>query len=487
MNWHAAALSILWVIRDLFLNPLFYAGFALAFWDLRRTSTFERKFFGIRATRPLRLTIIRGVEGLMIGIVISALLIASGVVVDLWEVAAVSILGLVLGAIQLRFVSPVYSISLLSALSLVISKWGPSAKGFFGIVVSHLGSFHVVGWSGVLCGVMLGEMLLVAIVGRHSVSPVVTVSKRGRGIGALWIQLAFMVPLVIPTVGTVWSAPSYVHSPWHLLWTLTASSFALLGMPVLVGFSGLFDNLRPRVAVQQTAAIDGLSAVLAGGGAYLGTIYDSGYAVLAPWLILAIREVSRWWLDHRQSLADPLFAPADEGVMVLAVLPDSWAARLGVKPADTIARVNGVPVHSQYDLHFALNQNPAYAKLEVIDERGEIRFVSHTVYEGERAQLGLIFAPDGQSPRFVKAGGSGLLQSLYARLTEAGPGALSHASASAASINGDGAGQGVAIGGAPPPSRRSARAMFARSPAAEEAAMTEERPDDRDGLSNNRE
>ena len=430
---------------------------------------FERKFFGIRATRPLRLTIIRGVQGLVVGIMISALLILSGVVVDLWEVAAVSILGLVLGAIQLRFVSPVYSISVLSALSLAISKWVPHVQGFFGMVLSHLGAFHIIGWSGILCGVLLGETVLVAFVGRHSVSPVVTVSKRGRGIGALWVQLAFMVPLVIPTVGSLWSAPVYATSPWHMLWTVTAGSFALLALPVLVGFSGLFDNLRPRVAVQQTAAIDGLSAVLAGGGAYLGTIYDSSYAVLAPWVILVIREVSRWWLDHRQSLADPLFAPADEGVMVLAVLPDSWAARLDVEPGDTITRVNGVPVHSQYDLHFALSQNPAYAKLEVVDERGEVRFVSHTVYEGERTQLGLIFAPDGQSPRFIKAGGSGLLQSLYASLTEAGTGA-----------SGLGAAHGLSTAEPATPSKRTAREMFTRSPAAREAAMTKEPSDNPD-------
>ena len=418
MNVHDAVLSGLYVLRDIFLNPLLYLGFLLAFWDLRRTSMFERKFFGIRATRPLRLTIIRGAQGLIAGLVLSAVLIASGITVGLWEVVAITILGLVLAAIQVRFLSPVYGVAILALVSEIARRWAPHhGAGVLGAVFNHLRSFHAVGWSAVLSGVLIAEAVLVLAVRKRAASPVVSVSRRGRGIGALWVQLAFMVPLVIPTTGTILPTPGFAHTSIHLLWSSSLSSFGLLGVPVLAGFSGLFDNLRPRVAIRQTASMDIVSALIAAAGAYLGTRAGTAYAAWTPWLVILVREGSRWWLDHRQSLADPLFAPADEGVMVLAVLTDSWAARLGVQPGDTITRVNSVPVHSQYDLHFALNQNPAYAKLEVVDGRGELRFVNHTVYEGERTQLGLIFAPDGQSARFVKVGGSGLLQSLYARLS----------------------------------------------------------------------
>jgi predicted metalloprotease with PDZ domain len=80
--------------------------------------------------------------------------------------------------------------------------------------------------------------------------------------------------------------------------------------------------------------------------------------------------------------------------MVLGVIPGSPAEALGITAGQTIVRVNGVRVAVKEDLHRALRQNPAYVKLELADENGEIRFMQRALYAGEHHQLGIILAPD---------------------------------------------------------------------------------------------
>ncbi|MCL6593448.1 MAG: hypothetical protein K6T31_05685, partial [Alicyclobacillus sp.] len=105
---------------------------------------------------------------------------------------------------------------------------------------------------------------------------------------------------------------------------------------------------------------------------------------------------------------------------------------------EVITHVNHMPVHSAYDVHFALSQHPAYAKLHVVDQRGELRLAGRAVYDGERVKLGLLLAPsDANAPAYdpvpyglletcrlhVRGGKSGLYRSVEANAPPAEPGA----------------------------------------------------------------
>lgn len=370
--------------------------------------------FGLRATRPLRRTLLRGVQGLAAGVVLSALLVGTGVVVQVWEVAALSVLSLVLACIRLRFLSPVYAGALLMTASFAARAGHPRWGGVWGAVVHHLGGFRTGAWMTVLAGSLLAETALVWWTARHGTSPMVVQSKRGRGIGALWLQLAFVVPVVIPTVGAMWPAPAYASGALHGLWLSGAALFSLLGLPLLAGTSGVFYALPPQQYIRQWAGLNVVCAavLLAGMAAHRFAGWPSLWWLL--WLVVGVREWQRAWTGWQQSRRDPLFAPTEEGVTVLSVLPGSLAETLDLQPGERVMEVNGIAVHSPYDVHFALNQNPAYVRLRVLDRRGEPRLTGHTVYEGERVQLGLVFAPDEvrrdglARPRF------GLLESLYA-------------------------------------------------------------------------
>lgn len=426
MKWHALSLSLLLVLRDLFLNPLLYAGFALALWDLRRTSSFERKFFGIRRTRALVVTMFRGLQGLGVGLVISVFFVMSGLSVALWEIGVVTVLSILLAIVRLRFLSPTYAIALLATMAFVIAHWTFVLPGWAANGGAYLSTFHTLGWMVVLAGVLVAEAWLVGWRSRSAYAPVVLLSKRGRGIGALWAQLAFLVPLIVPITGKLWSAPEYAAGSLHAFWLSGVSAFAVASIPCLVGFSGVFHAMQPKRAIHQVVAVNIASAVVLIGGVVVSRVFDWAPLWWTVWIVVAAREGVLSWLQRSQNQRDPLFAPTEAGVTILSVLPHSLAETLGLQAGERIVEMNDIPVHSPYDVHFALNQNPAYARLRVLDNRREVRLVGHTVYEGERAQLGLIFAPDEISEQGLTRVRFGLFGSLYARLIATSGGWRTH-------------------------------------------------------------
>lgn len=416
MNGHSVMVSILVVLRDLLLNPLLYAGFILAYWDLRRTSTLERTLFGFRSTRAFRQTLVRGLQGLAAGIILSVLFVALGLQVSLWEVATLTMVNILLAALRLRWLSPVYALAIVVTGARILARWTPGMSGQLGAWIGHIASLSVWNWFLIMAGVLLAEAALLFLDKDKHHAPAVAVSKRGRGIGALWVKIAFALPLVIPTEGTLWNAPAYAHATnWHILWLAGLPSFGLLAMPVLAGFSGLFSTLHPRQGLRQVIWVDVLSAALLVAAALVMHRSTIPGLWLMAWVVVLLREASTRVLSWRQGLHDPLFAPDEDGVMVLKVLPGTLAAHMGIQSGERIMEVNAMPVRSPYDVHFGLNQNPAYAKLLVRDLRGEARLAGHTVYEGERVQLGLVFAPDGFANRGIERTSFGLLESLYAR------------------------------------------------------------------------
>jgi S1-C subfamily serine protease len=80
--------------------------------------------------------------------------------------------------------------------------------------------------------------------------------------------------------------------------------------------------------------------------------------------------------------------------MILGVLPDSPAEKMGLKVGELITKVNGTIVYNETLFYEGLVRNRAQCKLEVIDVNGQIRFVGRALYEGEHHELGVLFVSD---------------------------------------------------------------------------------------------
>src|SRR5699024_2547851 len=117
-----------------------------------------------------------------------------------------------------------------------------------------------------------------------------------------------------------------------------------------------------------------------------------------PWLsfvtvLLAI--IGRTYISYRFRSGEnkrlPYFHPSDHGLKVLAVIPGTPADKLDVLVGETVIKVNGKKINSPDGFYNALQTDRANFKLNVLDEKEEVRIVQGALYEDDHHQLGLIF------------------------------------------------------------------------------------------------
>jgi membrane-associated protease RseP (regulator of RpoE activity) len=190
-----------------------------------------------------------------------------------------------------------------------------------------------------------------------------------------------------------------VDSGFTLPWTplfgegVAEAGWAFLPFPVLLGFTDQTLTALPVQKAKRSANWLFLYALV---------IMAAGIAAhyWEPLLILAALVAAGWhegliWRGRREEEArSPLYVHDDRGLKVLAVLPSSPAQNMNVQPGEIIRKVNGRLVRTKEELHQALQINPAFCKLEIINLDGEPRFANHPIYAGDHHQLGIILCPD---------------------------------------------------------------------------------------------
>lgn len=404
-------------LRVLAVNPLLYIGIALMIWELRRNARLERSSFGVRVTRLMRPLYTRFWQALLMGLLGSLLCWALGITLrpqDIW--AASGILAL-LALIRLRLAASIYSISALvlaavAAQSVPPPVWIGNSR-WLSLAWADLQGLSISGWLAVGSFATLASATLVWWNRRTGPAALVVVGKRGRPIGGLLVQLAFVVPLFMWTPG-VMSIPGFVTAGWPWLGP-RSGGLSLAAMPLWLGHSEVFTTEPPIRGLHRVTLYSLLAAAVLGLDSYAVWRWGVRVGAIGPVLAVGLEEFRAWRGRRMAHRAEPVYGQSPDGVRVLAVAQGSLAETMALEAGEVITHVNQVPVHSAYDLHFAFDQNPAYAKLQVLDQRGEPRIVGKAVYTGERHRLGLILLPDAPEGLRVRPSASGLLQSLYMR------------------------------------------------------------------------
>ncbi len=405
-------------LLTLVLNPLWIIGCLLMVLERSHAARQERRFFGARVSRVWSPVIRSWIWGIVTGVVVSAVCIAAGVVVTPIEVGVVSALTILLGLIRFRFFSPFYSIGILVLAGLVMGWAGLGHAPGLPKWLAPLAHIHVGSWIALGAAASLAEaMLLFGHRNRRS-SPAYVLGKRGRPVGAFLAQWSFFVPVLTLSPGTLPLLHFSFAAAWPFLTgSAVAAGWTLAGMPLFVGISSFSLTTLPKERATASARDSLFTGVLLGADAYAVYRFGLGYAIVGVLLLFFAKEWTLWRMRRREVVGEPIYAPVKHGVRVLATSPGSIAEEMGLLSREVITHVNQVPVHSSYDLHFAFAQSPAYAKLQVEDDRGELRFVGKPVYSGSRNQLGLILVPDDTTTyHMYESTQTGLFQSLYARV-----------------------------------------------------------------------
>ncbi|WP_108023505.1 PDZ domain-containing protein [Melghirimyces profundicolus] len=352
-------------VKSLLVHPFWLVALLLAAWQYAWKNIREQQTWGSRLSPPtplfLRTLLVGCVAGGLISLSVSffTLDLKPGDLIRVWIVT------LVLGTFNLRLACTGIAVGILSLLSLTARGIGAKPG-----ILPDLSVFSAGDWLFLAGLLHLAEWFMVRLDGGAGMMPITVKVAHGRWVGGHLMRKIWPVPL------------------------LAATPAGWLPVPLVSGFARVNLSISPE---QQRRRSSSLVLVYGVGLTILTLSGVYGMPVLlwaaAVYAILG-HEALYWVGRYREIRRPPLFTPAERGIKVLAVLSASPAEEMGIRPGDTLLRVNGEETDSMDEVKRALQKSPAFSKLELLDEHGDPKLAQRPVYEGDPSDLGLVKAPD---------------------------------------------------------------------------------------------
>lgn len=367
-------------IGRLFIHPFLYVfiigSILVGYVRVKR----ERRNFSIRGHRELfELTRYLGMS-ILLGLGISVITIGIGLVVPMNIIIVSGILSCLFVVTTLfRFVSPVY-VFLLSIIVIPICSSMAFVNSRLDGSISILSLVLIVGLFLLLEGILISR-------GKETLStPIMENGSRGKHIGYHVARKIWLIPvfMLIP-VGDITSSVNW----WPVI-QIGDGNYSLFLVPFGIGLvQKIMGSVPRRYLSLLSRYIILLSVVI------IIMAIVSFWIPVVGYIGLMCAAVGRFYIDVRVRDMDRIrelyFVAKNEGIVVLGVVPDSPAEKMGIRVGEVITKVNGELVHTQDDLYRAINMNRAFSKLEVNDLNGEPRIVSGVMYADSHYELGILY------------------------------------------------------------------------------------------------
>lgn len=373
----------------LFLHPVLYYLFFLAgILGVMRVKR-ERKNFHIRAEDAyfeLRQLL---PLGLIIGATLSVVVLAAGIVIPFAAVLLIAAFTILLSlTTNVRWMSPVYTVSaaFFAIVMLANNSWNlPVFEKTFQAIDKQIYPSIVV----VLGLLLIAEGILILKNGSKGTSPKLTKSKRGQSIGVHEVKRLWLLPMFLLIPGGAISSAF----EWWPVFQIGAKEYSLILVPFAIGFNQQIKGMLPREAIQN----HGRQVI--GLGVFIFLLSIAGYWYpLSSIVTVALTVIGREFLSLMAYLKDDgkpvYFSKKNHGLMIIGIIPETPAEKMGLKVGEIITKVNGMQVQDETTFYEALQKNRAHCKLDVLDTNGEIRFVQRALFEGDHHELGVLFVQD---------------------------------------------------------------------------------------------
>jgi len=405
----------------LWTSPFYYAALLYVALHARKQTAIERKLFSVKLHtwwgewgRSL-------LWGALVGVSVSALFLFFGARLSVPTLLLLWVLAALLSIARVRYFCFAYAAGLLGLLQVAVGRAdAASLPGGVARLVSELQAVHLPSVLALVGVLHLAEAALVYKMAGRLATPLFFEGKRGKTVGGYQLQGFWPVPMLLLTPLAA-GAGIDGALPWPTLFGGEAGGWGALAFPVLVGFHSLSLTRLPESKARVSAirlAIYGLAVTALGVCVdVVPTWWASGLAAL---LCFGLHELIVA-LDRRgEAMTAPYFVHDARGLKVLAVVPGSPAAELGIEPGHVLRKVNGIPVRDRAELHAAMRMNAAFMKLEVLNHAGESRFLQRAVYANEHHQLGIVLCPDEHALYVVAFEEGGLFSFLRSRRSSSG-------------------------------------------------------------------
>ncbi len=375
----------------LFLHPvLYYLVFLAGILGVMRVKR-ERNNFHIRAEDAYFELRQLFPAGLLIGLLLSLITVGAGIAVPFAAILLIAGFTLLWSlTTNVRWISPAYTIgaAFFTVILFAENNW---PVPFFQKAFDSIGD-QVYPSIVVILGLLLvAEGCLIFKNGSKGTSPKLAKSKRGQSIGVHESKRLWILPLFLLIPGDALTLPF----DWWPVFHLGAKEFSLVLVPFAIGFHQQVKGMLPKEAIQ----LLGRRVIVF--GILITVLSAAGYWYpIASIVVAAMAMIGREVLSLLSYLKDDslpfYFSRKNQGLMIIGIIPDSPASKMGLQVGETISRANGVAVCDEKVFYEALQKNRAHCKLDVLDTRGEVRFVQRALYEGDHHELGILFVQDGR-------------------------------------------------------------------------------------------
>ncbi|WP_446897884.1 PDZ domain-containing protein [Clostridium sp. LBM24168] len=364
-----------------------------------QTAVMQKMIIGERINSPFELTISQIVIGIFAGTVASVMMSCLGIAFEQSSaVELVFLTSIVFMFFNPRFICFSYSGAVIGLLSILLGI----ASSYFKIPGLNFLNIDVVSLMGMVAILHFIEGLLVMIDGKTGSIPVFT-SKDGEIIGGFALQRYWIIPVAI---FFILQSKSLVSSSWQLStppswWPILRNpatrdilkNAVLMLMPfyAVVGYSTVTFTKDTREKSFMSGIIIMIYSIVIFGLAQLAALnlfFKIFVLIAAPIAHEGIIFLQR----YIETVGKPKYISSNEGIMVLAVAPNSPANEMGIKSGDLLVEINDNKIENEETIGEIIKECSNFIWLKVKRVTGNFEQLSYNKMN-ENKRLGIVFVP----------------------------------------------------------------------------------------------
>lgn len=391
------AIDLIWIILLFFIQPLFLAGLLYSFWNRRKRLTYVRETYRMNFNRSSFEVSDYFFKAIIMGLVLSLFSIGLGVPLTIEWYLVYQLLSLILLLFTgSRFIHPLFTFSLTSIILFLVDKFGQTIPlGWLEDLTSQ-DSFIIDFKLDDLSRLTINSLFFITIIlffttflmknkDNNKLYPVLRASKRGKTVAKYQNKFLWLLPLAVLVPGHLIEP---IASWWPLL-TIGGKKFGVILLPIIIGMQFTVSTQLIGDAIkymkQDLQRLAGLASVL-----FLLSYFYREFTIWSLVIVLISGLFILYRHRQRENLWSFKYGPADEGLRVIAVRPDSPAERMDVSIGTIITHINDEEMNSKEDFYDVITYNRSYIKMRLKRSDGEIIMTETPLYDDDVNNLGLL-------------------------------------------------------------------------------------------------
>ncbi|WP_407391121.1 PDZ domain-containing protein [Carnobacterium jeotgali] len=376
-----------------FVQPVFIIGLVFTIWTSYRRINHERSNHRVAIYNTLYEIKNYLLLGLLFGVVGSILVTVIGIPVTMDWIIVYQIVAIVSLIFGYRFIHPLFTFSmsslLLIGLSLILdssdfyfmpSTWyHPLSQAEFDGKPLFMNVFII------LIFLLGTSIFTIKRTSDRHLSARFLKTKRGKKIAKYPIKPFWVFPLLLVIPGESFHA----FFSWWPVFSIGNEQYSFFWLPVLMGLQFTVQSQIPKEAVSKIAK--DLMVLL--GIALISAIssFWVPYALVAGFVLLIVGGLIILYRHRkREKQWSFLFGPAENGIKIIGIRPDTPAEKMNLMVGDTIIECNNLTIETETDFYQALSKNSVYCHLKVSGVDGELRLTETAIYADSPHEIGVV-------------------------------------------------------------------------------------------------